>query len=457
MILSVNDLEGKIPHVISGLSSVRFVDLGFNKLTGPIPSEIGLLDNLEGLDVNNNHLNGTLPNIFGNFTKLRELRLSHNHFSGEVPEDLWRLPLLKRLFLEDNNLMGKVPLDVCGEMEILELDDSPWYKDKASMICPCCDSEVFSHMWDVSATVVGGARRTTCPEDNIIEISYLDEYKVIDRLANAELNGEDLSRNIGKRSKSTVGICISPSGCYTIQAGTGVTSQMKMESKSLGYSTLTNKLEESQCDEVRICDFVFDSGHPKRNGLNHLTQLVLPDLSFLEDPSSSEYKALCWIMTEDPVFFAFSINDGTLLQRMVLALFFHTFEQSYDFSTFSSQPTCQWPGVTCDETNKFVREISVDGTVEGSKLSGPIITELGLLTKLTKIDFSDNELHGTLDPIIFDYLPELQEFNVGENELSGELPTDLFQLPNLKKIILANNTFVGSLPDGFEYPQSLGE
>ena len=48
----------------------------------------------------------------------------------------------------------------------------------------------------------------------------------------------------------------------------------------------------------------------------------MSDLSILDDPSLPEYKALCWIMTEDTLFHDYDVCDGTLLQRYVMALFY---------------------------------------------------------------------------------------------------------------------------------------
>ena len=55
----------------------------------------------------------------------------------------------------------------------------------------------------------------------------------------------------------------------------------------LNYSESSKKLSNrDSCGAVDICGVSFNINHPKRKGLNHLTQLAIPDMSILDDPES---------------------------------------------------------------------------------------------------------------------------------------------------------------------------
>ena len=61
MNLSHNNLEGKIPTSLSGISTLEQLDLAKNNLSGPIPEELSKLHELVVLGVSSNNLCGQIP------------------------------------------------------------------------------------------------------------------------------------------------------------------------------------------------------------------------------------------------------------------------------------------------------------------------------------------------------------------------------------------------------------
>lgn len=85
----------------------------------------------------------------------------------------------------------------------------------------------------------------------------------------------------------------------------------------------------------------------------------------------------------------------------------------------------------------------------GNSLSGDLPSELGLLTQLRTLDLSENRFEGTIPSTITNWT-NLESFAIHQSEgkLGGPLPAfDTF--PSLKGLFLQGNGFVGQIPDAF--------
>lgn len=84
--MSNNKFEGKIPHTIGMLSSLRFLNLSHNHLTGHIPASLANLSVLESLDLSSNRMSGEIPWQLTGLTFLAVLNLSQNYLVGAIPQ-----------------------------------------------------------------------------------------------------------------------------------------------------------------------------------------------------------------------------------------------------------------------------------------------------------------------------------------------------------------------------------
>jgi len=78
-------------------------------------------------------------------------------------------------------------------------------------------------------------------------------------------------------------------------------------------------------------------------------------------------------------------------------------------------------------------------------LEGQVPPSLGNLSKLTHIDLSDNNLQGHI-PSSQGNLIQLQELDISHNNLTGSIPHELGFLKNLTRLDLSNNRFKGEIP-----------
>ena len=111
-------------------------------------------------------------------------------------------------------------------------------------------------------------------------------------------------------------------------------------------------------------------------------------------------------------------------------------------SEASSDP-CDWVGISCG-----------DGTIIGidlaeNQLSGEIPTELANLTDLTSLNLSQNQLTGEIPPELGN-LTNLTDLFLGANELTGEIPLELANLTSLERFMISDTQLTGETPPELE-------
>ncbi|XP_021765118.1 receptor-like protein 12 [Chenopodium quinoa] len=81
-----------------------------------------------------------------------------------------------------------------------------------------------------------------------------------------------------------------------------------------------------------------------------------------------------------------------------------------------------------------------------NNISGNLPSFLGQLTNLRQLDFSENKLSGEI-PDCLGQLTNLKDLDFSDNKLSGEIPDCLGQLTNLKDLDFSDNKLSGEIPD----------
>ncbi|CAB9496444.1 leucine Rich Repeat [Seminavis robusta] len=157
------------------------------------------------------------------------------------------------------------------------------------------------------------------------------------------------------------------------------------------------------------------------------------------EPTQPKFKALDWIVFEDPL--QLNPDANNLLQRFILSL--TSFQTSRESDWLACGPSktandetcwiqiqgsdslasrwltgvheCQWAGIFCDGENRITQL-----RLRNNGLNGPLPAELASLLALESIDFLGNQL-------------------------TGSIPVELFGSP-LSKILLTNNSLTGTVP-----------
>nr|POE80210.1 lrr receptor-like serine/threonine-protein kinase gso1 [Quercus suber] len=122
--LANNGFNNNILSSVSGISSLKILDLSENKLNGSfhIPG-LCELRNLREISLYNNHLEGILPSCMlpmwmGNMSQLTTIVMANNQLEGPIPIELCKLFNLEFFDLSENNLFGLVPS--CFNLSIIK-------------------------------------------------------------------------------------------------------------------------------------------------------------------------------------------------------------------------------------------------------------------------------------------------------------------------------------------------
>lgn len=85
--------------------------------------------------------------------------------------------------------------------------------------------------------------------------------------------------------------------------------------------------------------------------------------------------------------------------------------------------------------------------LQNNTLVGTLPLGLDALTELKVFVLANNRLTGSLDDVFRgDVLLNLNTIDIGGNAFTGRIPSTIFQLPSLQRLIMGKNCFSGTIP-----------
>lgn len=112
--LSSNWLSGRVPPDLGYVDTLEEIYLESNLLTGPIPAEFGALPALTSLYLHDNRLEGAIPPVLGRLSTLRDLRISQNKLTGRIPPELGDLSAVQVIWMDRNQIEGEIPPELAN-------------------------------------------------------------------------------------------------------------------------------------------------------------------------------------------------------------------------------------------------------------------------------------------------------------------------------------------------------
>ena len=369
-----NELTGEIPAELRNLANLQTLWLGGNQLTGEIPTELGSLSNLQGLALFDNQLSGEIPPELGRLISLSDLLLNHNDLEGSIPSSLGRLRNLERFWLRSNRLTGCVP------PRLRYVPDNDFDQQGLS----------FCALSPPDAPTIG----SVTPELDSLTISWAPPLND----GGSDITAYDLRY-------------IETDGDETVDSNWTVVEDVWTPGRgALGYR-LTGLTGGIQYDiQVRAVNAEGDSPWSE---------------TVTGTPSSS----VC--VSGGAV--ADATNSGLISDCEALIEGRDTLAGTATLNWSEDTSIAQWEGVGLGGTPQRVTRVEL----AGKGLDGTISSELGRLSKLTYLNLRSNELTGEI-PDALGNLVDLRVLNLHSNSHSGSIP-NLSGMTSLEELYLANN------------------
>ncbi|CAN1344610.1 Receptor-like protein EIX2 [Linum perenne] len=148
---SHNQIPGRLPNYMAGISFDSMYDFSWNNLEGPLPvissnftafdlSNNFLSGNLlkflcfnpaqmrdtEFLNLQGNRLSGEIPDCWSSWGSLKVIRLGNNELRGNIAKSIGTLKNLLSLRVQNNSLTGEIPLSLgnCSNLISVDLGDN---------------------------------------------------------------------------------------------------------------------------------------------------------------------------------------------------------------------------------------------------------------------------------------------------------------------------------------------
>ncbi|PNY12793.1 LRR receptor-like kinase resistance protein [Trifolium pratense] len=395
--LSGNFFTGTIPPFLGNLSELTQFELAYTETMkpGPLPSQLGNLTKLEILYLANINLIGNIPDSIGNLISIKNFDLSQNSLSGKIPETISGMKNVEKIVLFDNNLSGEIPQGLINLTNLFLLDLSQnTLTGKLSKELVSMNLSVI-HLNDnfLSGEV---------PESLALNPNLQDLC-----LFNNSFSGK-LPQDLGKYS-AIEEIDVSTNNFI------GELPKFLCQKKKLQrLLTFKNRFSGSLPDEYGDCD----SLHYVRIENNELSGSVparfwnLPNFSLLKmDHNRFEGSV------------SGSIRAKGLI-KLVLA-----------GNRFSGE----FPVGVC----KLVELVQID--IGNNRFTGELPTCITGLKKLQKLNMQGNMFTGKIPSNVSSWT-ELTELNLSNNRFTGSIPPELGNLPGLIYLDLSVNSLTGKIP-----------
>ena len=431
-----------------GSGRVRSLRLATNNLTGEIPPELGNLAMLDTLILGANKLEGAIPSELGDLSNLQYLGLSNagsdywgdGGLEGEIPSELGGLTNLETLDLSRNGLTGEIPPELSSLSNLRRLF---LHSNRLGGGLPpaLADLSLNYLYWDSNAGLCApGTRRFI---SFVQAIDYSSEGPFCHEADAEVLRYVHHSTGGSTWTQAEGWLLPGPlNDWHGVEADTvfGRVVGLDLRENGLSGRFPANLASLGSLRELRL------DGNAGLDGRFSLGMAALPLRTL-----SYEGTNLC--TPEDPAFRAWlrSIpsHSGTgvecppLADRDILQILFDATggqDWSENDNWLTEAPLHQWHGVEADDQGNVVSIRLYD-----NDLMGEIPSELGSLSNLRSLWLPANNLVGEIPPELGD-LSNLRYLVLWGNDLVGEIPSELGNLADLHYLSLSTTDLTGEIP-----------
>ncbi|XP_074270244.1 receptor-like protein EIX1 [Silene latifolia] len=480
--LSINNFSGDIPRVVQNLTSLEHLDLSQNMLSGEIPAALEKLSNLEELDLSRNilsfiasslrfpsnlksldlygnQLSGKIPTSIGKLSKLKDLVICSNPWEGTVLSEphFANLSSLIDINIEETLLTLDLPLDWVPPFQLLSFSAShcnsngqipPWLQTQKSLINLALSNanisglmpQWFHTMPQLSTVDLSNNHLSGSP---IFPINFMSI-----NLCNNSLSGNFLLSNDSKTN-------VYPQATITALLNNFISGPLpeslcqimpNLEYLDLDNNQISGPIPDSWCQLTSLVALYIQNNSlkgviPNCWGLGQrmpkLEILVLSN-NQIEGPIPD---SLCRIPSLVLLDIGKNRLSGVIPTCWSNVSSFSIVNLSYN--KLKGRIPC-FNNRTADKLG-FYDHFYLH--LNDNMLSGEIPSCLSDLTNLKFLDIGGNQLSGKMHKWFkAEKFRSLKILRLRGNKFTGTIPTHICSLPYLQLIDLGHNHFMGSIP-----------
>jgi Leucine-rich repeat (LRR) protein len=432
-----NSLSGSIPASLGNLTSLDFLNLSENELSGSIPPELGNASALKAIYLYSNELTGSIPSELENLSILEQLVLFENELSGTIPKELGNIPTLSNLQLNYNQITGSIPAELgnATALEILYL-----YNNQITGSIPLelgnLSNLVYLVLYNNQLTgeVPVELNNLTNLKYLILSFNQLTELNNLSSLTSLErLFLEENYFTFGDFENT--GIDFSTILAFYIpQASLDVPSIIDNGNNT---STLTCTTGGTGNVYIWYKDDVAIDG-------------VITNTLSISNTDAGIYYCTIYnasypdgLLDTKPLFFNTTSYNGLNEAEYNVLVNIYNNNNGVNWTDktnwLSEEDAGTWFGIKSRKGH--VEEIELDD----NNLTGDILTEISTLTELMSLSLGNNLLTGTI-PQEYGNLANLESLYLNNNQLTGTIPSSLGNLSTLNYLYLNTNKLTGEIP-----------
>ncbi|KAH9667079.1 Receptor-like protein 13 [Citrus sinensis] len=442
--ISNNNLIGTLPQNMGTvLQKLMLIDISKNNFEGNIPYSIGEMKELFLLDLSRNKFSGDLSATSVNgCASLEYLDVSENNFYGHIFPTYMNLTQLRGLYLKNNHFTGKIKAGLLNSHGLVVLDIS---NNLLSGHIPCWIGN-FSYL-DVllmSKNHLEGNIPVQINNFRQLEILYLSENRLFGSIASflnlssimhLYLQKNALSGQIPStllRSTELLTLDLRDNKFFgRIPHQINKHSELRVLLLRGNYLQGEIPIALCQLQKLRILDL-------SHNKLNGSIPSCFANVLFWREGNGDLYGSGL------DIYFQFGgLRSIGTYYNSTLDLWL----SRDDYATLHQRAQVQF---VTKNRYEFYNGSSLNYMsgmdLSYNELTGEIPSEIGELPKVRALNLSHTSLSGSI-PGSFSNLKMMESLDLSDNELSGQIPMQLTELNALSDFNVSYNNLFGPIPD----------